>query len=204
MTRKAAPPPEMIAIRDAAQRLAVANRALTARAELQQRELDEVVAPIIARHRNGLDDAAQERAACHAELMRLVEAAPQLFQKPRSVTVDGVKVGYRKEEDALDWGDEECVISRIENMLPELYDLLVREKKSLVADALAQLEVRQLRKIGINFITGADRPFVTIGTSDLEKMVQAILADAVRRTGEDEKPKKKGKAEAKPRSRELA
>lgn len=205
MSKKPAATPEMVAIRDAAQRLAKAHRELTVRAELQQRELADAVAPIAEKHRAGLDEAAAQRAEAEADLEALLKASPSLFQAPRSVTVDGVKCGYRKEEDTLDWGDEDLVIKRIEDLHPELYDLLVREKKTLVADALAQLETRQLSKIGVRLVTGADRAFISIGDSDVDKLVKAILADAQRRVADEDKaPRKKAKATAKTRTREAA
>lgn len=205
MSKKTAPPPELVAIREAAQRLAIANRELTVRAELQQRELAEAVAPIAEKHRAGIDEAAAQRAEAEAELATLLKASPSLFQSPRSLTVDGVKCGYRKEEDSLDWGDDDLVIKRIEDLHPELYDLLVREKKTLVADALAQLEQRQLAKIGVRLVSGADKAFISIGESDVDKLVKAILSDAQRRVADDDKPaKKKAKATAKTRSREVA
>lgn len=202
---KKQPAPELVRIREVAARLAVCNRDLTLRAEAQKREIAEAVAPIAERHRAGIDDVAAARAELEAELVALVEAAPSLFIKPRSISVDGVKCGYRKEEDGLDWDDEQRVIQRIEDLHPELYHLLVRETKSLVADALSQLEARQLRQIGARIISGADRVFVSVGESEVDKLVKAIMADAHRRIADDDGPKpKKAKAKAVPRVRETA
>ncbi len=192
-----APPPELVAIREAAQRLAVAQQALVARANLQQAEIAAAIAPITARHLPGMEIEAEERAAAQAALLALVEAAPTLFVRPRSVVVDGVRAGYRKDEDQLDWDDEAGVIARIRAVLPELEEILVRKQESLVIDALAQLTGAQLQRLGVRQITGADRPFVTIGEGDVDKLVKAILADIQRRIGEDETPKKKGKAKIK-------
>lgn len=205
MTKKAAPSPELMAIRDVSQRLAAANRELTARAEAQKREIAEVVLPITERHRAGIDLAAAERAELETELLALVQAAPSLFVKPRSISVDGVKCGYRKEEDGMDWDDEQAVIARIDDLHPELYHLLVRETKSIVVDALSQLEARQLRQVGVRLVSGADRAFVSIGESEVDKLVKAIVSDAHRRIADDDGPKpKKVKAKASPRVREPA
>lgn len=181
--------PELVRIREVAAQLAACNRDFTLRAEVQKREIVEAVAPIAARHRAGIDQAAAEHAELEAELLALVEAAPSLFVKPRSFSVDGVKCGFRKEEDGLDWDDEQAVIARVENLHPELCHLLVRETKSLVVDALWQLETRQLRHIGARIVSGADRAFVSIGESENDKLAKAIIADARRRIADDEGPK---------------
>jgi len=197
MSTKKTPPPEMMAIRTAALRLAAAHQSLVARAKTQEAEIAQAIAPIAARHLVGMEEIAAERAAAHTELLALVEKSPALFVKPRSLTLDGIRTGYRKEEDALDWADEAAVIARIEALFPDLAATLVRTQTSLVVDALSQLEPAQLRALGVRQISGADKAFVTIGDSDVDKLVKAIIGDMQRRIGEDEAPKRKGKAKVK-------
>jgi hypothetical protein len=190
--------PAMTAVIEAAQHLALTHRELTLRAQDQESDIAAAVAPITARHRPGIDAAAEEKAAAHEHLMALIQSSPQLFKRPRSLTVDGVKAGYRKETDSLDWDDEQVVIRRIQAMLPDQVDLLIRTQTSLVADALPQLDAPVLRQIGVRQVSGSDQAFVSIGDSDVDKLVKAILADAARRQGEDEAPKaKKGKVKVK-------
>jgi hypothetical protein len=194
------PTPELSKIRDAAQVLAARHRVLTDLAAAQQAAITQAIEPITRQFRGAIDTAAAEEAEAHAELLRLVEAAPALFRKPRSITVDGVKAGFRKEEDSLDWADEDAVMARIENMLPESADLLIRTETTLVKDALGQLSDEHLRRIGVRKVLGADKAFVAIGESDLDKLVKTILADAARRQGDDEPAKKAGKTKIKPKA----
>lgn len=189
--------PELAAIRDAAQVLAARHRVLTDLAAAQQAQIAQAIEPITRQFRGAIDAAAAEEAEALAELQALVKAAPALFQSPRSVTVDGVKAGYRKEEDSLDWDDEQAVIARIENLLPESADLLIRTETTLVKDALGQLSDAHLQRIGVRKVLGADKAFVAIGESDLDKLVKTILADAARRQGDDEPAKKAGKTKVK-------
>lgn len=191
------PTPELAAIRDAAQVLAARHRVLTDLAAAQQAQIAQAIEPITRQFRGAIDAAAAEEAEALAELQSLVEAAPALFVKPRSITVDGVKAGYRKEEDSLDWNDEQAVIARIENLLPESADLLIRTETTLVKDALGQLSDAHLQRIGVRKVLGADKAFVAIGESDLDKLVKTILADAARRQGDDEPAKKAGKTKVK-------
>lgn len=186
--------PLMTTLHEAAQALALAHRELTLRAQAQEADIAAAMAPIMARHRPGIDAAAAEKAAAQDTLTKLVQANPQLFCRPRSITVDGVKAGYRKEPDALDWDDEQVVIARIQALLPDQVDLLIRSQSSLVADALPQLDAAVLRQIGVRQVSGSDQAFVSIGDSDVDKLVKAILADAARRQGDEDAPRaKKGK-----------
>lgn len=189
----------MTEIRDAAQRLADAHRESVSRAKLLETELNKAITPIYELHRAGLDAAAEEEAAAHAELKALAEGGPQLFKKPRSIAVDGVKCGYRKAEDTLDWDSDDLVITRI-RAFPELAELaavLIRTEESLNVSALQELDAKARRKIGVRLIEGIDQPFISFTDNDVEKMVKGILADAAKRQGEDEPTKKKGKAKIK-------
>ena len=186
-------------IRAAAEYLATAHLATTARAGLLQDEIKIAVTPIYARHRTGLDAAAEEESRAREVLQQLLDSAPQLFKKPRSIAINGVRAGYRKAEDSLDFADETAVIARIRALLPKQADLLIRTAESLVADAIPQLDAKDLRSIGISYVNGADQSFITIGDSDVEKLAKMLITDAGRRGGEDEAPTKgkKGKIKLK-------
>lgn len=194
-------------LRAAADRLgAAADVSKHLAAELQTR-LQAAVAPIYAAARDAIDAAAEEQAVAERELRALLEAAPGLFAKsPRSIVVNGVRVGYRKGEDTLDWEDDAVVIFRIRNLRPDLAEICIRTVDSLVIDALAQLDARTLTSLGVRRIPGVDNPVLTIGATDSDALVKAIIQSAMQRAGEDEKPKapKKGKAKAKAAEKEGA
>lgn len=182
-------------IRDAAARLAEADAELNLRATMQEVELEAAVSPIAAKHRPGLDAAAEERARAFDTLFRLVEASPSLFRKARSIKVNGVHGGFKKEEDTLDYDDEQSVIRRIRDLHPDLVSVLIRTQESLVIDALPGLTPEQRQQVGLRLVTGADRPFVTVGASDTDKIVKAILSGYM--AAADEPKGKKGKIKIK-------
>ncbi|TVO57558.1 hypothetical protein [Denitromonas halophila] len=186
------------AIREAAAALAAAHVVTTGIAAQMQDEIRAAIAPVMDRRRVELDTAAAAEAATTARLQKMIDAAPHLFVQPRSVAIDGVKAGYRKGEDTLDWPSDEILIERIHALLPDdLVALLIRSQESLVLDAIPQLDAAVMRQLGINRISGADRSYITVGDSDVEKTAKALIADAMRRQGEDDTPKaKKGKAKA--------
>ena len=189
---------EITVIRAAAKRLAAAHLESITRASALQTALSAAIKPIYLAHQAGIDVAAEEESSAKADLLALVDAAPQLFKRPRSITVDGVKCGYRKDDDRLDWDDEANVIARI-LALPELKQMaqvLVRTEQALNIGALSELTGDQRRQVGVRRIDGVDQSFITIGDSDVDKVMKALLADAAKRLGDDEPAKKKGKAKA--------
>lgn len=191
--------PTLTEIREAAQRLADARRVSILNASILEAALATAVTPIYQRHRPDIDEAAAREAAARSELDKLIEAAPHLFVRPRAITQDGVKCGYRKQEDSLDWDDEAKVITRI-RAIPELGNLihvLVRTEESLNVNAVAELDETMQRCIGVRTVPGIDLPFVSYTETDVEKLVKALLADAAKRQGEDEgKATRKSKPKA--------
>lgn len=186
-------------IRTACERLANAHREMTIRAKAQEDEIATLVAPIAERHRPGLEASAEERARAHEDLMAMLEAAPNLFSgKKRSLTVDGIRAGYRKQEDSIDWDDDEQVCQRIHSLLPDQEDVLIRWTTAPVVDAVAQLDATTQRQIGVRRVPGIDQPFIAVGDSDVDKLVKTILAGIVSRVGEEEPSKaKKGRGKVK-------
>ena len=188
----------MNTIQQAAQRLATARLESTARAVALEHDLSAAVGPIYTRHREGLDTAAAEEAEAEAALMLLLKSAPQLFRNPRSLTVDGVRAGYRKETDGIDFDDEAAVIARIRAFddLSDLAGVLIRTEEHLNLAAIDQLDANQRKQAGIRTVTGVDQPFITYTDTPVDKLIKLIIADAAQRQG-DKEPAKKSKAKRK-------
>lgn len=190
-------PISLAQIRGAAEYLSARHNDTAGCAALLQAEIKGAIAPILERYKTTLDGYAAAEAEAHAWLADLLIRAPHLFVKPRSLAVDGVKAGYRKAEDTLDWDDDEVVAKRIGALFPQHYDLLVRTKVSLVLDALVTLDAENLRRIGVRTVTGADQHYIVVGDNDAEKLTKLVIAAAASRQGEDDKPRAaKGKAKA--------
>lgn len=186
------------AIRAAAETLANAHNDTTGCATLMQAEIKNAIAPIVERYKDTMDTRAATEAAAEATLTAMLIAAPNLFIKPRSLAVDGVRCGYIKAPDFIDWSDEAAVIARIKAMRPDLAALLIRTQESLVQDALAGVDAKDLISFGVRTITGVDHHFITIGDNDVEKLTKLVIAAAASRQGDEEKPKAaKGKARVK-------
>ena len=178
-------------IRRAAEHLANRHNDTTACAALMQAEIKAAIAPVMVKYKTTLDGRAAAEQAARELLDEQLMAAPQLFVKPRSLTIDGVSCGYKRAPDTVDWRDDAEVVSRIKALKPELAPLLIRTQESLVVDAIAGLTPEERSILGINTITGADNRFITLGDNDIEKLAKLVISDAARRQGDEEKPAKK-------------
>lgn len=139
------------------------------------------VADLKRRYHAGILAHAQQAAAAKAELEAAVEAAPELFAKPRTRVWHGVKVGWVKGRGGLEWDDPDQVVQLILKHRPDEADLLVKTTRTPVKRALEQLPGAELKKLGCRLVESGDQVVVKPMEGDIEKLVDALLKDA----GED-------------------
>lgn len=155
-------------------------------------ELSEVVGALndeIERaKRKRLADIKRLVARCadkHAALKAAIEAAPSLFEKPRTHVFHGIKVGFRKGTGSVEWEDDEQVAKLIEKHFPDQLDLLVKTKRKPVAKALLQLSVAELKKIGCTAEETGDVVVIKPTDSEVDKVVNALLKDATEESAQE-------------------
>lgn len=140
------------------------------------RELESALAQVKAQFmrqlRKDVAKAADKRSALRALLAR----APHLFEKPRTLVINGIKVGYQKGKGGIEFDDAEAVVARICKLFPDDESLL-NVKRTPNKDALAQLSVADLKRLGCSVKATGDE-IVIKPTNDVDKIVNALLKDA--------------------------
>lgn len=122
--------------------------------------------------------AVKSVAEQHDRLKALIEANPELFQKPRSVVLHGIKLGFRKGNGGVEFEDPERVADLIRKHFPEQFDALVQTRHKPLKDALAQLTVVELKKVGCTVEASGDVVFIKATDSAVDKLVNALLKSA--------------------------
>jgi GTP1/Obg family GTP-binding protein len=124
---------------------------------------------------------AASTAEAHDRLRTLIEAWPELFVKPRTVVIAGVRVGYMKGRGRIEIDDEAAVIERIRRLLPaEQAELLIRVRESVDRNAVADLNVADLKRLGIRIEETGDEVLIKPTDTQVDKLVAAILKEAAR------------------------
>ncbi|KAF7600610.1 MAG: hypothetical protein CGU28_03200 [Candidatus Dactylopiibacterium carminicum] len=114
----------------------------------------------------------------HDKLRALIEEAPDLFAKPKSRVLHGIKVGFQKSKGKIEFDDPDRVVLLIERHFPEQADVLIATSKKPAKDALANLTGAELKRLGINVIEGGDVLLIRPVDSAVDKMVDALLKAA--------------------------
>jgi hypothetical protein len=161
-------------IEELAAAMGAARDALTS-AWLAQHEAIEAVRRF---HREAILKAIARFRDTSAALYVAVEGSPELFVKPRTVILHGIKAGFAKGRGSMDWDDDEKLIKRIERLLPEQADVLIETKKKVLRGALAGLDAATLKKLGVEVEGTGDVVVVRLADGEAAKAMKALLKDA--------------------------
>ena len=105
-------------------------------------------------------------------------ARPDLFIRPRTVAVDGIRFGLRKQPGSVSVGDEAQAISRLRARFPSRAETLIRVKETLDRSALRKLPAAELAQIGVTMEKATDEVTIAAASGDLDRVVAALLDDA--------------------------
>lgn len=122
--------------------------------------------------------AANKAKALHETLKNAVDESRDLFKKPKTMTVHGIKFGLQQSKDDISWEDEEQVIKKIKKMMVDRVDVLINTKESLCKTALKQLPIADLKKIGVLSVEGSEQILIKDTNSDIDKFVQKLLDES--------------------------
>jgi tetratricopeptide (TPR) repeat protein len=120
-----------------------------------------------------LDEAANARTA----LESLVEAYPELFDRPRTRQMHGIKVGYRKLPGAVQIDDEARTIELIRKRLPAKADALIATIEKVRKEAVAQLDAREISAIGAILIATGDEVVIRAADTDIDRLLKGLTSD---------------------------
>lgn len=118
------------------------------------------------------------RAADAKDRLRAaVEESPELWEKPRTRVMHGVKVGMQKGRGVMEWSDGAKVVARIRELYDDEAGVLIRTTETPNKDGLAGLPVGELKRLGITVTETDDQVVIKVIGSDIDKFVDALLKD---------------------------
>jgi hypothetical protein len=138
------------------------------------------IAAVKANYITGIRNCVAAAKSSEADLRAAVSDFPQLFDKPRTRTFHGIKVGYQKAKGSVTWSDESAVIERIRKLLPAAQaELLIRAEEKVHKPGVYDLSVADLKRLGIEITDAGDVIVIKDTTSEVDKLVDALLKEDV-------------------------
>lgn len=141
--------------------------------------LDRDLAAVKRTHLKELRRHVALTAETASYLHNAIDGARDLFLKPKTQILHGIKVGLRKGVGGLDWEDDEDVVAKIEKHFKDEADLYLIIKKKPSADALEDLDAGTLKKFGIVVKDTGEQVVVKAVETDVEKLVKLLLKGAM-------------------------
>jgi predicted RND superfamily exporter protein len=141
-------------------------------------QIDAEQRAIITRNLRQLRLALADAAAAEDELRNAIDAAPELFDKPRTRVLHGVKVGYQKGKGKVEIPDETKTIRYIrEKLPPDQAELMIRVTEKVERRAVMDLTASDLKRLGIRIVESGDQIVIKPVDSQVDKLIKALLAD---------------------------
>ena len=140
-------------------------------------ELETEMAVLRQRYAARIRRATARLADTHSALGAGITASPGLFQKPRTFTLHGIKVGFQKGKGGIVFGDPDTVVRLIEKHFADQVDLLLHIKKCPNKEALEKLTVAELKKIGCEVSNAGDRVVIKPMDGEVAKLVAGLLKE---------------------------
>lgn len=136
------------------------------------------------RHLKEIKRCTALAAETEAHLRAAIDAAPDLFEKPKTQIFHGIKVGLRKGKGSLDWEDDAALVARIKKLFPDHVTELVLVTEKPSKTGLNELDTSDLRKLGVTVEETGEQVVIKPIETAIEKLVKALLKDA-REQGEE-------------------
>ena len=144
---------------------------------------DAIVSGIVAAQRaiargklRSMEAVSRRLSEAEEQLQAAIAESPELFVKPRTQTIEGIRVGFRKAPGKLDIPDEARSIGLVRKKLPDQESLLVNITEALDKNALRNLTVRELASIGVTLGEDGDQVAITVPKSSAAKLLDALIA----------------------------
>lgn len=150
------------------------RRRLTGALRRRLLEIAEEMAP-------ALREATAAERDCRDALFQAVEAAPELFARPRTRTVHGIKYGWQTGKASIHIEDEARSIGLIRKHADAAQqELLILTKESVSKAAVLDLETKWLRKFAIVQREGQETVICKPVKDSVDALVGALLAESER------------------------
>lgn len=140
--------------------------------------MNDEIEKIKRRRLPGIKTAVQAAADARATLAGEIEKAPELFEKPKTVTIAGIRVGYAKGKGKIILDDPKRTLTLIKKNFPSLAPTCIRTSAAPNLKALANVPISTLKALGGRVEETGDQVVIKPVDDEVDKLVSALLAEA--------------------------
>ncbi len=144
------------------------------RDKVQQAQAD--VEAVKRRHHTVLRRRIDAAKNAHADLLEAVKESPQMFRRPKTRMLHGIRVGWKKQPGKIEIEDAEVTIAAIKRKMDDdAVEVLIDIHERLNKRGLRNLSTRDLLRIGAVAVEAVDKPIAHAADSEVDKLVDALM-----------------------------
>lgn len=138
------------------------------------REMEDEIGVIRRKYTPIITELAVEARELRGTLIEAIESSPELFVKPRTHTVYGIKFGLKKNKGKLIASER-----TVELLKKQFQDRpeLIRVKEEPDMKAIAGLSAAELKKIGVTVTADSDEVVISSDFDKIEKLIKDLVED---------------------------
>ena len=137
--------------------------------------LEEGMLALKKRYLPGIRAAVERAKESQSILSAAIDQSRDLFVKPRTLTLFGIKFGIEKQKGKLEWGDKSSVVKLIKKYFSDSWETYIKVKEDPMKKTLATLPSADLKKLGIQVTETDDAVLIKPADSEVDKLVDALL-----------------------------
>jgi len=138
-------------------------------------DLESELRKLKRQRRERLKRLVQEASNARAALKLALGDGKDLFDKPRTRILHGVKVGWRKQKGKLTWGDDAQLVKKIRAAYEDDAGVLVATVEKPRRETLEKLPAAELKRLGIAVEDDKDEVVIKAMTGDIDRLVSLLL-----------------------------
>ena len=141
-------------------------------------ELQEKINVIIAQRTVAIKAGVAKTAEAHDRLKRELDKSPELFVKPRTITIEGIKIGYSQVKAKIDIPNEALTLRKIREKLPKAQAaLLIRITEQVDHNACIDFTQADLDRLNIDHIPATDKVVIKPVDTEADKVLKRLLKE---------------------------
>lgn len=147
-------------------------------------DMEKEVKEVHDKYRKQIKSGITKLKASSEQLRNTIEANKEFFDKPKTQTWFGIRVGYGKGKGKKEF-DNEVTIKLIKKFFPDKADSLIKITEKVISKALDSLSVTELKKIGVEIEAAGDEIVIRHVDNEIEKIIDKILSSSKDNADED-------------------
>jgi predicted Zn-dependent protease with MMP-like domain len=144
----------------------------------EMRDLNDAIETIRRERMKSIKKAIDQTVEKSLALKMAINDSSELFIRPRTIILHGIKIGFVKGKGKIKIPDEPNTCNLIRKHFPEQAEALIIINEKPSKEALNNLAAADLKKIGVTIIEAVDEVVIKATDGEVEKMVNAFLRES--------------------------